>query len=1146
MSTNFVKPESALKRAEELIAVGKNFDALDTLHAAVLHRRFKNQWTTVLESIVERHLGLCVELKKIRIAREALHQYRSTCQAANITSLEKVCRGFCTSAEEKVNAAKKEQDIKMATLGDLDEMESPESILLQAIQAGDTRQQSQDKDIHTQFRFLWDAYKVTLDVLKSNNRLEEVYHDMSRHAFEFCKANSRPQEFKRLCDILRKNYQDLFKRTGSGPSSLVQPNASDTVTKTLETRCNQMQVATELDLWREAYYIATEICELMAKTRPKPHLRSMYYNCLGEIFWKSENYLFHAFATLKNTLFVKAAKQTAAKDELESLASKAVLATLCVPFATKADLAASLEMSSDSASHAHEKAKKYAALFSAQSVPTRESISSQIVEKNLLSLASEPCQKLFALIESDFTPLSLCQDAKPYLDKIASEEVCGGKLVNYATPLKQIIFFRLMKQLSEVYLSMKIEDFEKAASIVTFDIAEKWMANASRQHGINIQINYMQKAIVFGGARGKVDMKAMRQPLMQIGNTLQLAMRRVAQEELVKKDKAERAVLLTDMRERMEQETQQIRRRKDEIERRKEESEKRKAVLEREAMKKQREQDEADAAAERARQEVERARREAERKEKKQKEAELAKNKEMLEQMKKQADRKADNLKVGGKKITEIEAEDLETISVEQIEKAREAQNQRERQEKIRNRKLECKRIDHLARALREEQADCLEEWAYEVEEEDAKLLEEAEIRNAGEQQKKHEEGLVEKEKLLPFRRVKDDWAKDKLVDREADYEEALAAQVRRLQGKVVQNKIARAKERLKQYETKEAHSRAEAQRQREREEEERKRAEQQRLEEERRREEEEREAERRAELEAKRAAAAERRKEEDEMRARMDAKRREKERELEEREQQEKLRREQERDSARRPAPAAESGGGSWRNRDAPARDAPARGAPARDAPARDAPARGNDDAGGWRSRPAKESEPASDRRAPGGDRPSWRDRKEETPAEDAGGWRRNAPADRTPGGGRSEKSDDGPGAWRRPGGGRSGEEQRPAPSNSRGESDAGAWRRPAAASTPKANDDGPGAWRRGPPKDRDEDGPRRVAPSSATPAARAAEPPAKAAAAEEDEGWGTVTKKTRATKPKEPEVERKAAPRSGDAGDRRPTPPWKRNAKK
>eukprot|EP00435_Cladocopium_sp_Y103_P071319 s366_g37.t1 len=119
-------------------------------------------------------------------------------------------------------------------------------------------------------------------------------------------------------------------------------------------------------------------------------------------------------------------------------------------------------------------------------------------------------------VESDFTPLSLCQDsaealafvstdAKPFLDQIASDDVCEGKLKDYVMPLKQIIFFRLIKQLSEVYVSMTIEDFENAASIVPFNIAETWMANASRQQGISIQINYMQKAIIFG-APTKVDM----------------------------------------------------------------------------------------------------------------------------------------------------------------------------------------------------------------------------------------------------------------------------------------------------------------------------------------------------------------------------------------------------------------------------------------------------------------------------------------------------------------------------------------------------------------------------------------------------------------------------------------------------------------
>merc|ERR1719203_1589567 len=277
-------------------------------------------------------------------------------------------------------------------------------------------------------------------------------------------------------------------------------------------------------------------------------------------------------------------------------------------------------------------------LFGAtQSVPTRDSIITQLQEKGLLALASEPCQKLFALIESDFTPLSLCQDAKPFLDEISNGDHFGEKLVNYINPLKQIIFFRLMKQLSEVYANMTIDNFERAASIVPFSIAEKWMASAARQHGINIQINYSHKAIVFGAPR-KVDMKSMRQPLIEIGHKLQQAMQRVAPEEQHKKEKQEKAALSQSMPRRNEEETKLFRQRKDEIEKRKEELEKRKEEQERLEMKKQRQQEEKEAEEERKRQEDERIKREQEREQQRKRDQEMVQNKEMLEELKKKAD----------------------------------------------------------------------------------------------------------------------------------------------------------------------------------------------------------------------------------------------------------------------------------------------------------------------------------------------------------------------------------------------------------------------------------------------------------------------------------------------------------------------------
>merc|ERR1712048_1149475 len=134
--------------------------------------------------------------------------------------------------------------------------------------------------------------------------------------------------------------------------------------------------------------------------------------------------------------------------------------------------------------------------------------------------------------------------------------------------------------------------------------------------------NYSQKAIVFGSAR-KVDMKSMRQPLIEIGQKLQQAMQRVAPEEPHKKEKLEKHQLSLTVEKRAEQERIDIRKRKEEIERRKEESERRKEQQQQEENEKQHKQAQRELEMERARQAEERKRREQEKEEQKRRDAEM-------------------------------------------------------------------------------------------------------------------------------------------------------------------------------------------------------------------------------------------------------------------------------------------------------------------------------------------------------------------------------------------------------------------------------------------------------------------------------------------------------------------------------------------
>jgi len=953
----YIKPENVLKRAEELIEINKKQDALEALHNVLIQKRVRSLWSATIEQIMIRYLDLCTDLRNMRMVREGLHLYRNMCQNANIGSLEMIVQQFRKNAETKVNAAMKSKaDSDTARMEDFDEAESPEVILLRAIQAGDTRQQSQDGDAHMHFRFLWDAYKVILDVLKGNARLEEVYHEVARSAFDFCRVHERPLEFKRFGDSLRRHMNDIATKKSTSQNS-VNLSAPETMARMLETKCRQVQTSIELNLWREAYQIATDMHELMSKGKPKAAVRSQYYEFLGRIFWKSETYVFHAFACLKNLQFVKSAKRDLPAEELEFLASKALLASLCAPFASsESDMSSTLELTTEVSTSPHEKAKKHAALFSAQSVPNRDVIVNQLVEKNLVNYAVEPCKKLFLLLESDFTPLSLCQDAKPYLDILEEgSNVCNGKLKEYVEPLKKIIFLRLLKQLSEVYASMTIQNFEQAASIVPFSIAETWMVNFARNQGINIQINYNQNAILFGATQ-KVDMRSMRQPLIEIGSKLRQAIDRVVSDDQVRKERQERSLRSKTIADRIEVETTFVRQRKEEIERRKQESERIRAKAEQEAMDQQRKLEERERDVERQRQEVERRRREQERADKKKAEAEKNKNIEMLTQMKKQAEEGSVNLKVAGKRIADIGADDLDKINFNDIEKARDVQLQRVRQEKIRQRKLESKRVDHLARALREEQFSLLADWSHEVVEEDEKVLEQIEEVKSNEQRLIHEQKLNERDAVAKYLDAVNDWTEEQLYDRRTAWEEKCAERNKRLTEIAVANKIQRAKKRYDQYmeelrEEEEARlaeeariaeeERFAAEEKARKEEEERKAA--------ARKEEEDRRAAARKEEEERRAAARKEederreieRKEQDANRARLDQMRQQREREIEER--QERERKEKEEQEKNNRSNHNSFGGrdkkdddiGSWRNA-APRRSdnqaAPAQGGSWRD----------------------------------------------------------------------------------------------------------------------------------------------------------------------------------------------------------------------
>ena len=58
-------------------------------------------------------------------------------------------------------------------------------------------------------KFLWEIYRAILDILRSNSKLEHVYHITAQSALKFCQIYHRKMEFRHLCEMLRTHLGNL-------------------------------------------------------------------------------------------------------------------------------------------------------------------------------------------------------------------------------------------------------------------------------------------------------------------------------------------------------------------------------------------------------------------------------------------------------------------------------------------------------------------------------------------------------------------------------------------------------------------------------------------------------------------------------------------------------------------------------------------------------------------------------------------------------------------------------------------------------------------------------------------------------------------------------------------------------------------------
>ncbi|XP_015897687.3 eukaryotic translation initiation factor 3 subunit A [Ziziphus jujuba] len=505
----FAKPENALKRAEELINVGQKQDALQALHDLITSKRYR-AWQKPLERIMFKYVELCVDLRRGRFAKDGLIQYRIICQQVNVTSLEEVIKHFMHLSTEKAELARNQAQALEEAL-DVDDLEAdkrPEDLMLSYV-SGEKGKDRSDRELVTPwFKFLWETYRTVLEILRNNSKLEALYAMTAHRAFQFCKQYKRTTEFRRLCEIIRNHLINLnkFKDQRDRPDL----SAPESLQLYLDTRFEQLKVATDLGLWQEAFRSVEDIYGLMCmvKKTPKASLMVVYYAKLSEIFWISGSHLYHAYAWLKLFTLQKSFNKNLSQKDLQSIASSVVLVALSAAPYDRTHNASHLE-----AENEKERNLRMANLIGFNLDPklergevlSRASLLSELVSKGVLSCATQDVKDLYHLLEHEFQPLDLALKIQPLLTKVSK---LGGKLSSassvpevhlsqYVLALENLATLRLLQQVSKVYQSMKIECLSQMIPFFDFSVVEKISVDAVKYNFVAMKVDHKQGVVLF-------------------------------------------------------------------------------------------------------------------------------------------------------------------------------------------------------------------------------------------------------------------------------------------------------------------------------------------------------------------------------------------------------------------------------------------------------------------------------------------------------------------------------------------------------------------------------------------------------------------------------------------------------------------------
>ncbi|KAK5676209.1 eukaryotic translation initiation factor 3 subunit A [Elasticomyces elasticus] len=806
-----LKPENVLKRAQELIGVGQQQAALSVLHEHVTSKRTRNSTIASLEPVMLLFVELCVDLKKGKSAKDGLYNYKNTSQNTNVATIETVFRKFIELAEQKVKEAQakademtgknegdgeaKEGESSLDNVGDLEAIETPESILLSTVSGEQTKDRTDRAIVTPWLKFLWEAYRTVLDIFKNNARLEVMYQTTAHQAFDFCKRYTRKTEFRRLCELLRNHLQNAAKY--SQQVHAINLSDPETLQRHLDTRFEQLNVAVELELWQEAFKSVEDIHTLLSlsKRSPKNSMMATYFERLTRIFLVSENYLFHAAAWSRyyNLLNISAravAAGASKKDnptnisdaDLSKSATFVLLSALAIPvISTSRSRGALIDIN---AAH-NTKNVRLTNLLGMNSPPSRSILFKDALNKDIMQRARPEIRQLYNILEADFHPKSICAKVSPILSQIGADE----DLKKYVLPLQQVILTRLFQQLSQVYTDVKLDDVLALAEFpdpfqVSAGTIEKFIMNGCKKGDLSMRIDHSTGVLTFdsdvfssakathsGSGAGSAEAEAgsvqrlqstpseiVRTQLSRLSKALYIAAQYVDPSFNEERFKAKQAALQR-AEAGAEKEHMELLDRRDTIQKKKENAASALAARQRDEEQRRKAKQQEQLAAE-----TERLAQEAKDRDERRIQAERKKV------QREEAERQLKELQKGTKGIdvSNLDIDDLDSSHIRMLKLQALEREKNEMGEKLR---VTSKRIDHLERAYRREELKHLGEDYEAQRERDQQAYEKSKEETMRAAEQKHKEDVALKHRLTRLLPSFEQFKHDITEERHADFE---------------------------------------------------------------------------------------------------------------------------------------------------------------------------------------------------------------------------------------------------------------------------------------------------------------------------------------------------------------------------------------